>query len=132
MWAAMNRPSLTQFLSRLQETTSLWRPTLVEVFHDFQAIFAKLWGSLAGLLKITATLGWLTLFLVSVAAGFGLKVLTQSSLTIGHEDYRLVPAERLYALNTLRERALAAGANLTVKTRAEYPACTDETGLPSL
>ncbi|MFZ1654997.1 MAG: hypothetical protein WBO92_00565 [Candidatus Moraniibacteriota bacterium] len=128
----MNRLPLTSRLARLKEWAASWRLTVAEMSQDYRGMFTPFQKYFLRVPRMTPAFSWTIFFLFGVATGFGLKTLAQSSLTIGHEDYRLVPAERLYALNTLRERALAAGANLTVKTRAEYPACTDETGLPSL
>lgn len=75
---------------------------------------------------------WLFLFVAGIAFGAGLKALSDGYLTIGHEDYRLVPTERLYALNELREQALEDGATLPVNEKKRYPACgleSDETEL---
>lgn len=69
-------------------------------------------------------IGGLALFGVSVLAGFGLKSFAHRTFTIGHEDYRLIPAERLYALNALREQALGTEASLTPDPVPTYPVCS--------
>lgn len=69
-------------------------------------------------------IGGLVLFGISVLAGFGLKSLAHGMFTIGHEDYRLIPAERLYALNALREQTLGAEASLTPDPAPTYPVCS--------
>lgn len=66
------------------------------------------------------------LFGLSVILGVVLKSSADERFTIGHEDYRLTPAEQLYNLNELRERALANGAPLTVDPKPTYPVCTDD------
>lgn len=66
------------------------------------------------------------LFLFGVMGGYVLKSLALENFTIGHEDYRLVPAERLYALNTLREQALKGGASLTAPVKPNYPSCSED------
>lgn len=70
------------------------------------------------------------LFGLSVAAGMSLKSWADGRITIGHEDYRLVPAERLYDLNALREKALANGTPLAVDTKPVYPVCSDDIDVP--
>lgn len=69
------------------------------------------------------------LFLFGVMGGYALKSFALDHFTIGHEDYRLVPAERLYALNALREQALAGGASLTAPTKPNYPSCNEDVDL---
>lgn len=66
------------------------------------------------------------LFLVSIGVGFSLKSWAEDHILIGHEDYRLIPAEQLYALNVLREKALQNGAPLTVESKPVYPACEED------
>jgi hypothetical protein len=64
------------------------------------------------------------LFVLSFGLGIGLKSAAHTVVTIGYADYRLMPAERLYDLNVLRERALENGATLPVQEKREYPACS--------
>ncbi|MFA9261940.1 MAG: hypothetical protein ACEQSB_01085 [Undibacterium sp.] len=66
------------------------------------------------------------LFLLGVIGGYTLKSFAADSFTIGHDDYRLVSSDRLYALNVLRERALAGGATLTAPTKPNYPTCSED------
>ncbi len=49
---------------------------------------------------------WILIFLVGVIAGAGLKTLAWNSITIGHDDYTLLPAARLYDLNQVERDAL--------------------------
>lgn len=69
------------------------------------------------------------LLVVGIGIGIGLKSVAEKSLTIGHEDYHLVPTNRLYALNALREQALDDGAVLPISEERSYPACNLQNSL---
>lgn len=76
--------------------------------------------------QIIHSLWFPVLFLFGIGCGYAAKSWAENTITIGHEDYRLVSAEKLYELNTLREQALQNGAALPVETKPTYPACSEE------
>lgn len=70
---------------------------------------------------------WLAFFLAGFALGLGIKELASTNFTIGYDDYRLPPKERLFDLNASREKALVNGSELTEpKQKTEYPHCLFE------
>ena len=76
--------------------------------------------------RLIRSLWFPVLFLLGIGVGYSVKSWAENTVTIGHEDYRLVPAEKLYELNTLREAALDNGASLAVETKPVYPSCSEE------
>lgn len=98
----LDEPSKTAPLSRLK---SLWETHRVQ---------------------LARTLWFPVLFLLGIGLGYSAKTWAENTITIGHEDYRLVKAEKLYELNTLREQALENGAALPVETKPTYPSCSEE------
>jgi hypothetical protein len=65
-------------------------------------------------------------FVASILIGMWLKLSAEQTITIGHDDYRLPPAEILYDLNHLQAAALERGASLAIDPRPVYPACEFE------
>jgi hypothetical protein len=117
------------FIVRVKERLASWRPASDERSHDYRDIRAELKGLLRRFPELSRTFFLAALLVAGVGIGMGLKSVAKESLTIGHADYRLVPAERLYALNALREQALEAGATLPVNEQQSYPACSVLTDL---
>lgn len=117
------------FVARVKERLASWRPTVDELSHDYRDIRSDIRVFFRRFPELSRVLFLSLLFILGVSFGFGLKSLAKERLTIGHEDYHLVPAERLYALNTLREQALREGATLPVNEKQSYPACSVLTGL---
>ena len=116
-------------IARLKERFASWRPTVDEISHDYRDIRADFQGFFRRFPELSRTLFLAAIFVAGIAIGIGLKSAAKEHLTIGHADYRLVPAERLYALNTLREQALERGASLPLNEKQSYPACSVLTGL---
>lgn len=116
-------------LARLKERLASWRPTVDEISHDYRDIRADFRSFFRRFPELSRTLFLAALLVAGTTLGIGLKSVAKEHLTIGHADYRLVPAERLYALNTLREQALEKGAALPLNEKQSYPACSVLTGL---
>lgn len=114
---------LKKQLAALKEKLRSWRPTIQELGHDYRDMAAPLRTTLTRFPGTFTVLGFMGLFFIGVLVGFGAKTMAEDGLVIGHSDYRLLPAERLYTLNELREEALAAGASLPVEPKKVYPAC---------
>gem|GEM_PF-6107816 len=86
-------------------------------------IFFRIRSALSQRPRLSSPVFFFLLFLSSIALGYGLKTLTEPRFAIGHRDYTLLPKERLYDLNALREEALRNGARLTVAEKPVYPSC---------
>lgn len=70
---------------------------------------------------------WLSVLLLGVVIGFGIKWVAQDTFTLGFEDYRVKRTRIMLDLNASQKRALNAGANLTEpKQRDTYPNCSLE------
>ena len=104
---------------------------MTDLSDDYRDIFFELRRLLSRYPRFTRRFGWTLLLIVSFVSGLGIKTVADT-MTIGHEDYRLIPANRLIALNTLHDQALEAGAALPVAVRKTYPACGPESVIPSL
>lgn len=116
-------------LARFKERFASWRPTVDEISHDYRDIRADFRGFFRRFPELSRTLFLAAILVAGTTLGIGLKSVAKEHLTIGHADYHLVPAERLYALNTLREQALEKGAALPLNEKQSYPACSVLTGL---
>lgn len=116
-------------IARLRERLVSWRPTVDELSHDYRDIRINFEGAFRRFPGLSRTLFLSALFVLSLGLGLGLKSFSEEYLAIGHGDYRLIPADRLYALNELRERALERGAVLPVSEQRSYPACSVLTDL---
>lgn len=119
----MKRPSLASMYRFLGTIVPSIRLTWEEIRQDYPKMFTAARRSIQETWQTHAWVGWGALFALFVFVGYGMKTLAHTSFTIGHEDFRLLPAEQLYGLNTLRERALDAGARLTIDAAPVYPAC---------
>ncbi len=135
MWPAMEKPLRTAIEARLKQAEDVvasWRLTMSDLKHDIRDIFTQVRNRTAmyrqSLRPVPPSVGLGLLFILSVVAGIGLKTWAKTTITIGHEDYRLIPVERLSSLNEFREQALAEGSSLTIETRTEHPSCSDSTG----
>ena len=128
VWALMKfTPRIS--IDRIKELLASWRPTVSELSHDYRDIridVQRLFNRSPVLLR---RLFLFALLVAGIGIGTGLKLMAKEKLTIGHEDYHLVPSERLYSLNTLREQALNGGATLPVNEKRSYPACSVLSGL---
>lgn len=120
------------FIARLKERFVSWRPTVSEISHDYRDIATDFRTFFRRSSTLARGIFYAVLLLIGIGLGIGSKLAAESGLTIGHEDYRLVPAERLYALNALREQALEKGAALPVSEKRSYPACSVRIGLDEL
>ena len=123
---------LKQWLTAMKERFRSWRPTVSEISHDYRDLSGQWRTFFNRFPRLIVGLGWTALFLGGVLAGVGLRTLTEERLAIGHEDYRLMPTDKLYALNELREKALDAGASLLVEPKKTYPVCDAQEKDPSL
>ncbi|MFZ1627226.1 MAG: hypothetical protein WAT81_05505 [Candidatus Moraniibacteriota bacterium] len=123
---------LKKILASLGERLRSWRPTVDELSRDYRDMSTDWRVSLGRFLRGFRSFAWLGLFFIGVFGGIGLKTVALEYLVIGHGDYRLLPSERLYSLNELREKALDAGARLPVEPRQAYPACGEQREDPSL
>lgn len=121
--------NLKTILARLKGHLTSLRPTMDGLSHDYRDIRADIWVFFRRFPILFRALLLAALFLVGLGIGIGLKSVAKEHVTIGHEDYRLVPVERLYALNALRETALEDGAALPVNEKQSYPSCSALTGL---
>ncbi len=128
VWATMEFTPRT-FLARLKQHLASWRPTVDELSHDYRDIRADFQGIFHRFPDLSRGLFLAALFVAGIGIGIGLKSVAEERVTIGHEDYHLIPAERLYALNALRTRALEEGAVLPLNEKRSYPACSILTGL---
>ena len=128
VWALMKfTPRIS--IDRIKELLASWRPTVSELSHDYRDIRIDVQGFLARFPALSRTIFFLALLVAGIGIGTGLKFIAKEKLTIGHEDYHLIPSERLYSLNTLRERAIQEGATLPVNEKRSYPACSVLSGL---
>lgn len=122
VWPTMEK-HLAHWLAAAKERFLSWRPLAGESSQTHQIRPAD-WRTLINRFpRLLAGFAWIALFLGGALVGFGFKTIAKDHLTIGHEDYRLIPSERLYALNAVRERALESGASLPVAARETYPVC---------
>lgn len=125
VWPAMEISSLSRFVGRLKDRFLTRYPTVSAIAGDYRDMLAAR-PSLGSLnRRIPHIVFWGMLFALGLVAGSFAKNLAHEHLTIGHEDYRLIPADRLYSLNALRDKALAQGAALPIAEPREYPACRD-------
>lgn len=128
VWATMEFTP-QKILARFKEHLFSLRPTVEELSHDYRDIRTDFRGFFHRFPKVSRILLLSVFLVIGVGIGTNIKLVAKEHLTIGHEDYRLVPAERLYALNTLREEALERGASLPLNEKQSYPACSVLTGL---
>lgn len=116
-------------LARVKKRLASLRPTVDELSRDYRDIQTDFRGLSRHFPRLSQRLFLSALLVIGVGVGAGLKLVAKERFTIGHEDYHLMPMERLYALNALRDAALEDGAALPVNERESYPACSLLTGL---
>ena len=69
---------------------------------------------------------WPLVFVIGLLIGIGAKTLAESSITIGHEDYKLTEATELYDLNALAQKHSNGLIPENPNPKKSYPACIIE------
>ncbi len=123
VWPAMEK-NPQKLAAWLREKIASWRPISPDTSLHPSSLLRWIRVSLRPLpSQHQRVLRGMLLFLLGIVIGIGVKSAAETRITIGHEDYRLIPPDQLYALNLLRNQALDRGVKIPLNEKKTYPAC---------
>lgn len=100
--------------------------TLKPFIEKFRSHFRAVRATVSNFLKKEHTPRTLAiLFVLAILMGATVKSAVSDTLTIGFEDYKLLPAEKLVDLNGVQKQVLGEGGSLALSgTAAQGKACS--------